>query len=60
MALLAFFLDMSAQAAAATLIVERKSVQFSLLSLVRLLSGLSMKHRFHRDLRLGYFRLFSQ
>lgn len=58
MALLAFFLDMSAQAAAATLIVERKSVQFSLLSLARLLSGLSMNIAFIVICDWGIFGYF--
>lgn len=42
MALVAFFLDMNTQAAATVLLIHRKSAQYSLLGIMRLLSGLSM------------------
>lgn len=58
MALLSFFLDMNTQAASTVLTLERKSVQFSLLSLLRLVCGLTLNIIFIVVFDWGLFGYF--
>ncbi len=58
MALLAFFLDMSGQTAGTILLIRRQSALFSLIGLIRLLTGLTLNIILIVWLKLGVYGYF--